>query len=112
MKIEDVQKSEYNDLRDMVFLMELKYSEIENILDVKYTVASSVRYTQPPGIYEKSDLNLRLKTSLPNGVRVKKTMDDIRLRSNSNTNKTISFSKKHFFIHNIRFHSILFSSFR
>ena len=90
----------------MIFLMELKYSEIENILDVKYIVASSVSYTQPPGIDENSDPDLMLKTLLPNGVRVKITNDgvrvkitndDIRLRSNSNTNKTINFSKKRSF---------------
>ena len=36
-------------------------------------------------------------TLLPNKVKVNTTIDDIRLRSNSTTNKTIRFTKKSFF---------------
>ena len=38
-----------------------------------------------------------LKSLLPNKVKVKITIDDNRLKSNSTTNKTITFTEKTFF---------------
>ena len=38
-----------------------------------------------------------VKSSLPNGVKAKFTIDHIRLRSNSTTNKAIKLTKKCFF---------------
>ena len=52
----------------MVYRMELPYDEIMDVLDIKYTTATSIRYTLAPGIYENSDLSLKLKSLLPNEV--------------------------------------------
>ena len=46
------------------------------------------------GIYEFSDINLLLKSLLPNKVKVEITIDDIRLKSNLTTSETIRFTKK------------------
>ena len=76
--------------------MQLTYDEIVDILDMKYiagstngyTLAGSTNgYTLPHGIYEITDNNLMLEILLPNEVKVNITIDDIRLRSNLNTNK-------------------------
>ena len=80
--IEELKNLEYNDLEDMVFRMGLTYSEIENILDMKYIPTLVSGYTLPLGIYEISDINSMLKSLLPNEVKVNITADDIRLRSN------------------------------
>ena len=48
-------------------------------------------------MYEKIDHNLMFKSLLPNEVRVIIVFDDIGLRSNLTTNKTIKFTKKSFF---------------
>ena len=61
------------------------------ILDTKYIAASSTGFTLPPIIHEIKDLNLMLRSSILTGGKVKNTIDDIRLRSNSTTNKTMKF---------------------
>ena len=80
----------------MGFRMESTYSEIEKILDVKYIATLSIGYTLPPGMYEIIDNNLMLKSLPPDDVKVNITHDDIRLRSNLATNKTIRCTKKSF----------------
>ena len=67
-----------------------------DIFDIDYIGASTIGYTLLPGIYEISDLNLMLKSLLPNEVKTNITIDDIRLRSNLTTNKIIKFGKKSF----------------
>ena len=81
----------------MVFRMELLYGEIENIIDMKYIDASSTGYTFPPGIYEITDINLMLKSLLPDEVKVKISVDDVRVKSNLTGNKTKQFTEKSFF---------------
>ena len=51
-------------------------------IDVKYFPSERTGYTLTPGIYEKSDFNKRLEYLIPNFVKVKIFIDDIRLRSN------------------------------
>ena len=102
-RIEELKNVEYIDLEDMVFRMELTYSEIEKILDVKYIATSIIGYTLPVGIYEISDNNSMIKSLLPNNVKVNITIDDIRLKSNLTTNKTKKFTKKIFFLCKTRF---------
>ena len=63
-----MKNADYNDLKDMVFRMELTYSEIEEILDTKNIATSSTRYTLPTGVRELSDINLMLKSILSNEV--------------------------------------------
>ena len=79
----------FHHLEDMVYRMELTYDEIMDVLEIKYTSATSIGYTLPPGIYEISDLISMINSLLPDGVKVNITIDDIRLRSNLTTNKTI-----------------------
>ena len=81
----------------MVFRMEVTYSEIEKILDVKYNPTTFIGYTLPRGIYASSDINLTLKFSFSDDVKVTVTVDDIRLKSKLTTNKTLRFTKRSFF---------------
>ena len=78
--------------------MQLTYDEIVDILDVRCFAGSTKGYTLPPGIYEISDFTLMLKSLLPDEVKVKITIDDIRLRSNLTTKKLIRFTKYRFFV--------------
>ena len=94
---ENLKNVEYKDLEDMVFRMELTYSEIEKIIDLKYIATSTIGYTLQPVIYESSDINLMVKNLLPDEVKVIITIDDIRLKSSLTNNKTISFTEKPFF---------------
>ena len=91
--------------------MQLTYNEIVDILDVKCSPTSPIGFTFPPGIYEINDIDLMIKGSLPDEVKVNDTIDDIRLKSNSNINQTLIFTKK-FFLHNFRIYSITFLSYR
>ena len=43
-----------------------------------------------------------LKSLPPDGIRLKTTIDDKKLRSNSITNKTIRFTKRSFFLNKTR----------
>ena len=95
--IEELKKVEDNDLEDMVFRMESTYSEIEKTLDMKHIDTSTIGHSLPPGINEISDNNLMLKFLLPDEVKVNISNDDIRLKSNLITNKTICFTRKTFF---------------
>ena len=70
--------------------------EVAEILDTKYNDGKSTRYSFPLGTYEVSDINLLLKSLIPNDVKINTTTDDIRLGSNLTTNKTIWFTKKSF----------------
>ena len=81
----------------MVFRMELTYSEIEKILDVKSNPTISTEYALPPGIYEISDNNLMLKSLLPDEVKVYIKFADIRQKSNLTVSRTIRFTQKTFF---------------
>ena len=58
--------------------MELTYHEAAEILDTKYFPTSSTRYTLPTGVYEIIDVNLLLRSLIPDDVEVKITIDDIR----------------------------------
>ena len=84
----------YRDLEDMVYRLQLTYDEIIDILDVNYIPGSTTGYILPNRVYEISDNNLMLKSLLPNEVKVKVTIDDIRLGSNLTTIKTIRFTKR------------------
>ena len=106
--MEELKNVEYNDLEDMVIRMELTYSEIEIRLKKNYFDGSTVRYTLEPSFYEISDVNLMRKSLLPDEVKPIHTIDDIRLRSNLTTSKTIRFTKKSIFLYYIRIHSISF----
>ena len=81
----------------MVYQMELTYDEIVDILNVQYIAGSTIGCTLVISINEFSDINLMLKSLLPNKVKANIAIDDIILKSKFNTNKTIRFTKKSFF---------------
>ena len=95
----------------MVYRLELTYDENVDILDVKYIAGSTNGYTLVSDSYEVSDINLMLKSLLPKNVKINITSDDIRLKSNLTTNKTIRFTEKSFSYY-IRFYGITLGSIR
>ena len=48
-------------------------------------------------MYETIDINFMLKSLPPGEIKVKITVDEIRLRSNSTTNKTYMITKKNIY---------------
>ena len=96
----------------MVFMLELTYSGIEYILDVKIIDVKSAGYTFPPRVYETIDINSMLKTLLQDEVKASITIDVNRLKSNITINKTIRFAEKSFFLYHTNIHSFTFESFR
>ena len=74
--------------------MELTCEEIVDVLEIRFTTATSTGYTLQPCIYEISDINLMSKSSLLDIVKINITIDDIRLRSNLTTNKKLRFTKE------------------
>ena len=95
--LEELKKVGYNDLKDLVYRMRLSYDEIINILDLKYIPTKRTGYSLDPGIYEVVDLNNTLNHILPDNVKVNITIDDVKLKSNLNTNQTLLFTEKSFF---------------
>ena len=93
----ELRRVEHKDLEEMVYRMELTYDEIVDILDVKHIAGSPICYTLPPGLYKISDFTLMVKSLFPDEVKVNFTIDDIRLKSNLRTNKTLRFTIKSFF---------------
>ena len=87
----------YNDLRDLVYRMQLTYDEIIDVLDLKYIPTKRTGYSLNPGFFEVVDLNNTLKHISPNNVKVSITIDDIRLISNLKINQTLIFTNKSFF---------------
>ena len=77
--------------------MRLGYDEIIDILDLKYIPTKRTGYSLNPGIYEVVDINNSLKCFLTVNVKVRVTVDDVRLNSNLKTNQTIIFTEKSFF---------------
>ena len=71
----ELKRVKFKNLEDMVYRMELTYDEIVDVLDVKYIAGSTNGYTLVPGIYEVSDINLMLKSLLPN-KKINITIDD------------------------------------
>ena len=92
--IEELKKAKYNDLRVLVYRMQLTYDEIIDVLDLKYIPTKRTGYSLDPGIYEIVDLNNTLKHILPNNGKVSVTIDDIRLKSNLKINQTLIFTEK------------------
>ena len=92
----------------MVYRYQLTYNQIIDRLDLKNIPTTTLVHTLPPGIYEIIDINFMLKSLFPKELKVKITVDDVRLRSNLTTNKTNNITKKFLFLHNSRFYSIPF----
>ena len=73
-----VKKRRKNNLDDMVFRMGLTYGEVAKTLDTNYIVTSTIVFTLKLGIHEISDINLLLKSLLPDEVKVKIKIDEKR----------------------------------
>ena len=95
--LEELRNVKYNDLRDLIYRMQLTYNEIIDILDLEYIPTKRIGYSLNPGIYEVVDLNNTLKYILPDNVKINVTIDDVRLKSNLKTNQTLIFTEKSFF---------------
>ena len=65
-------------------------------MDVKNKAVSTIGYTLPPGVYKITDTDSMLKSLFPGRVRVNITIDDFRLKSNLDNNKTNRFTKQSF----------------
>ena len=78
----------------MVYRTEFTYDPVISILDKKNTTAPSSGCTQPRRICEFRDFNLKIKSSNPSDVKVKVTVDDIRLQTNLTYQKPIKLTKK------------------
>ena len=83
----------YRDLEALVYRLQLTYDEIIDISDVIYLAGSTTGYTLPPDVYKITGNNLMLRSLLPVKLKVNITIDDIRLKSNLNNNKTNKFTK-------------------
>ena len=95
--LEELRNVKYNELKDLVYRMQLTYNEIIDILDLEYIPTKGIGYSLNPGIYEVVDLNKTLEHILPDKVKVSITIDDIRLKSNLKINQTSIFTIKSFF---------------
>ena len=95
--LEELKNVKYNDLKDLVYRMQLTYNEIIDILDLEYVSTKRIGFSLNPGIYEVIDLNNTLKYILPDNVKVTFTIDNIRLKSNLKFNQTLIFTSKSFF---------------
>ena len=95
--LEELKNFKNNDLKDLVYRMRLSYDEIMDILDLKYIPTKRTGYSLNPVIYEVVDLNNTLKHILPDNVKVSVSIDDVRLKSNLNTNQTFIFTETTFF---------------
>ena len=94
--MQNYKKVKRHDLEDVVYGMELTFDEFMDVLELKYSNATSIGYTLTPGIFEIIDINLMLKSLLPDELKVSITIDDVRLKSNLTTHKSIRSSKKSF----------------
>ena len=95
--LEELRKVKYNDLRDLIYRMQLTYDEIINILDLKYISAKRTGYSIEPNIYNVVDLNKTLKNILPNNVKIDINIDERKYKTDLKINQTIIFTNKSFF---------------
>ena len=95
--LEELKNTKHNDLEDLVYRYQITYDDFINILDLKIFNGSTKKYTLVPSVYEVIDNNFMLESLLSKEVKVNVTIDDVRLKPNLATNKTIRFSKKSFF---------------
>ena len=95
--LEELKKTKYNDLGDLVYRMQITYDENIDVLDLKYIFTKRIGFSLDPGIYEIVDLNNTLNHILPDNVKINVTIDDIRLKSNLKINQTLLFTENSFF---------------
>ena len=77
--------------------MQLTFDEIIDILDLKNIPSKRIGYSLQPDIYKISELTKTLEEISPDNVKVTISIDDIRLKSKSNIDQTLIFTKNDFF---------------
>ena len=92
--LEELEKTKYNDLEDVVYRFKLTSIEIIDILNLSYVPSTAIGYTLPRGLFEIIDINLMLESLLSKEVKVNNTIDDVRLKPNLTTKKTLKFTRK------------------
>ena len=95
--LKELKNAKYNDLKYLVYRMQLTYDDIIDLLDIKYISTKRRGFSLDPGIYEVVDLNNTLRYILPNNVEINIKKDDIRLKSRLKINQTLIFTEKSFF---------------
>ena len=95
--IEELKNAKYNDLKDLVYRMQLTYDEIINILDLKYIPTERTGYSIEPNIYNVVDLNKTLKNILPNNIKINVSIDERKYKTDLKINQTLIFTNKSFF---------------
>ena len=95
--IEELKNAKYNDLKDLVYRMQLTYDEIIDILDLKYIPTKRMGYSIEPNIYNVVDLNKTLKDILPNNVKINVTIDERKYKTDLKINQMLIFTNKSFF---------------
>ena len=88
---------------DLVYRFQVTYNEIIDYLDLKYIPTKRTGYSLNPGIYEITDINKTLEEILRHNVKIKVTIDNIRLKSNLKIIQTLIFTEKSFFYTNLGF---------
>ena len=96
--LEELKNVKYNDLKDLVYRMQLTYNEIIDKLDLEYIPSKRIGHSLSLSIYEVELLNNTLKHILPDNVKVSVTIDNIKLKSKSKINQTLIFTENSFFI--------------
>ena len=92
--IEELKSVKNNDLEDLMYIFQLTYDQIIDLLDFKYNPTKRTRYSLSPGIYEVFDLNKTLKYILSDIVKVSITIDVNRIKSNIKFIQTLIFTEK------------------
>ena len=59
---EEVKKSNYKDLEDVVYRYQLTYIETIDVSDLKLISTATTGYTLPPGMYKINDNKFMLKS--------------------------------------------------
>ena len=94
--LEELKNVKYNDLKDLVYRMQLTYNEIKGILDLEYILTKRTGYSLNPNIYKVVDLNNSLKYFLTDNVKISLTIDEKKYKSNLKINQTLIFTNKSF----------------
>ena len=95
--LEEIRNVKYNDLKDLVYRMQLTYDDIIDVLDLKYIPTKRRGYSIEPNIYNVVDINNTLKIVLPDNVKIKVTIDERKHKTVLKINQTLIFTNKSFF---------------
>ena len=93
---EELGNVKHNDFEDLVYRMQLTHDEIIDTLDLKYIRTKRTSFSLNPVFFEVIDLSNTWKYILPDIVKLRVTIDDVRLKSNLKTSQTLIFTEKSF----------------